>query len=302
MVVVLAQGWLDGAVRAPTDRRDQRSGLPRRDRRFTSLDLMAAQRTTAPSDTPTATLWRRVRGFGFALTAVALLAGEGAAQATPVRERYSRADLEQAAQEAERNPKTRAEAAAIRARLQNGDFSPGDRIVLELRGDSAAYDTLTVRGGPSLRIANIPDVPLRGVLRSELQDYLTKYLTRYIREPDVRVESLIRLSVLGEVGKPGFYDFNSDILLTDAIMAAGGPTGAAAIERSTIRRGKAVVLAKDRVQRAAQTGATLDRLGLRPGDAIEVGLKRKRLDTQAMLGIVGAVTSLALTILWFSRN
>ena len=264
---------------------------------------MAAQRTTAHSGTPATTRWQRgARGLGLALVAVALVGADAAAQAAPVRERYSRADLEQAAQEAERNPKTRTEAAAIRARLQNGDFAPGDRIVLELRGDSSAFDTLTVRGGPSLRIANIPDVPLRGVLRSELQSYLTKYLTRYIREPDVRVESLIRLSVLGEVGKPGFYDFNSDILLTDAIMAAGGPTGTAAIERSTIRRGKAVVLAKDRVQRAAQTGATLDRLGLRPGDAIEVGQKRRRLDTQAMLGIVGAVTSLALTILWFSRN
>ena len=262
---------------------------------------MSALRTTPRITTRPAALGRRARGLGLLLGASALLAATAGAQSPP-RQSYSRADLEQAAQEAERNPKTRAEAVLLRSRLQNGDFTPGDRIVLELRGDSAVFDTLTVRTGPSLRVANIPDVPLRGVLRSELQDYLTKYLARYIREPDVRTETLIRLSVLGEVGKPGFYDFNSDILLTDAIMAAGGPTGAAAIERSTIRRGKAVILAKDRVQRAAQTGATLDRLGLRPGDQIEVGQRRRRMDTQAILGIVGAVTSLALTLLWFTRN
>lgn len=247
----------------------------------------------------------RVARAAMALLASAMVAGTAVAQGTPAggtRSAYSRADLEAALRDAERDSKRSAEATVLRGRLENGDFAAGDRVVLELRGDSAQYDTLTVRGGPALRLPNIPDVPLKGVLRSELDDYLTKYLARYIRNPDVRTESLIRLSVLGQVGKPGFYDFNSDILLTDAIMQAGGPTGMAAIERSTIRRGRAVVLAKERVRRAAQSGATLDRLGLRPGDEITVGEKKKRWDTQAILGITGAVASLALTLLFFARN
>ena len=251
--------------------------------------------------------WRCAAQVGTVLLASAVFAGTAVAQGTAApggatRSAYSRADLESALRDAERDSKRTAEAMALRARLDNGDFAAGDRVVLELRGDSAQYDTLTVRGGPALRLPNIPDVPLKGVLRSELNDYLTKYLARYIRNPEVRTESLIRLSVLGQVGKPGFYDFNSDILLTDAIMAAGGPTGTAAIERSTIRRGRAVVLAKERVRQAAQTGATLDRLGLRPGDEITVGEKKKRLDTQTILGITGAVASLALTLLFFARN
>lgn len=266
---------------------------------------MAAQRTMHLVTRYSAALRRRVGRMAPLVAASVLVASTALGQTVvpnPGRSGYSRADLEQAAAEAERNPKTRAEAAALRTRLQSGDFAPGDRIYLELRGDSAVFDTLTVRSGPSLRIPNVPDVPLRGVLRSELQDYLTKYLARYYRNPDVRTESLIRLSVLGEVGKPGFYDFNSDLLLTDAIMTAGGPTGAAAIERSTIRRGKTVILAKERVRRAAQSGATLDRLGLRPGDEISVGQRRKRLDTQTILGITGAAASLALTLLFFARN
>lgn len=252
---------------------------------------------------------RRIWNFGVLLAALtatgAVMAAPAAAQTPSGSSRtagYSRTDLELAAQAAERDPKRRAEAEALRARLQNGDYSPGDRLVLELRGDSALFDTLTVRSGPSLRLPNIPDVPLRGVLRSEVQDYLTKYLARYIREPDVRAESLIRVSMLGQVGRPGFYDFNSDMLLTDAIMAAGGPTSTAAIDRSTITRGKTVVLAKERVSRAAQTGATLDRLGLRPGDEVTVGEKRKRWDAQTILGIAGAVASLGITILYFVRN
>lgn len=266
---------------------------------------MAARRTTVHAATSSSSLRRRVWSTGLVLSAGALWALPARAQGTSssASAAYSRADIETAAQEAERaGGDRRTEAAALRARLQSGDFQPGDRVVVEVRGDSAVFDTLTVRGGPSLRLPNIPDVPLRGVLRSELQGYLTTYLARYIREPEVRAESLIRLSVLGEVGKPGFYDFNSDLLLTDAIMAAGGPTANAAIDRSTIRRGKNVILEKDRVGRAAQSGATLDRLGLRPGDEISVGLKRRRWDAQTILGITGAVASLALTILFFARN
>jgi protein involved in polysaccharide export with SLBB domain len=243
-----------------------------------------------------------MRGAGLLAAASVMLAASAGAQATAGTAGYSRADLQAALREAEGDGKRSAEAATLRARLQNGDFSPGDRVVVELRGDSALFDTLTVRTGPSLRVPNIPDVPLKGVLRSELQGYLTTYLARYIRDPEVRTESLIRLSILGQVGKPGFYDFNSDILLTDAIMAAGGPTGTAALERSTIRRGTNVVLAKERVRRAAQTGATLDRLGLRPGDEISVGEKRQRFDVQTILAITGAAASLALTLFYFARN
>jgi protein involved in polysaccharide export with SLBB domain len=237
-------------------------------------------------------------------TAVAPAGAQGA-RVPGATGNYSRAELEAAAQAAEReagnDARRRSDAAALRERLRSGDFAAGDRVVVELRGDSALFDTLTVRSGPSLRLPNMPDVPLQGVLRSELQDHLTRFLSRYIRQPEVRTESLIRLSVLGQVGKPGFYDFNSDLLLTDAIMAAGGPTGNAAIERSTIRRGTRIVAEKDAVRRAAQTGATLDRLGLRPGDEVTVGEKKERMNLQTVLGIVGAVTSLAFAALYLFR-
>jgi protein involved in polysaccharide export with SLBB domain len=253
----------------------------------------------------TATALRAV-ATALVLLGTALPAAAQTPRASAAAGNYSRAEIEAAAQAAEREAGSdagkRAEAAQLRARLRDGDFAPGDRVVLEVRGDSALFDTLTVRSGPSLRLPNMPDLPLQGVLRSELPDHLTRFLSRYIRQPDVRVESLIRVSMLGQVIRPGFYDFNSDMLLTDAIMAAGGPTSNAALERSAVRRGKDVVLAKERVRRAAQSGATLDRLGLRPGDEITIGEKRPRINLQTVLGIVGAVTSLAFTALWLTRQ
>jgi protein involved in polysaccharide export with SLBB domain len=256
-------------------------------------------------DTPVRALskWGQRLSLGLALAAGTLgpvsagaqLRGDGRAG------NATRSELETAARAAEqRGSAGRVEATALRARLQNGDFQPGDRIVVELRGDSSLFDTLTVRTGPSVRLAGLPDVSLQGVLRSELPDHLTKSLSRYIRQPQVRAESLVRLSVLGQVGKPGFYDFASDMLLTDAIMAAGGPTATAALDRSTVRRGPTVILAKADVERAAQTGATLDRLGLRPGDEITVGEKRVR-NWQTIASAIGVVTSLAFAVAYLVR-
>ena len=116
------------------------------------------------------------------------------------------------------------QAATIRARLRDGDFDVGDRILLAVRGDSTIGDTVTVRAGRMIRLANMPDISLQGVLRSELQDYLTTQLARYIKRPDVQTTSLVRVAVMGSVAKPGFYQLPADIALADAIMIAGGPT------------------------------------------------------------------------------
>ena len=96
------------------------------------------------------------------------------------------------------------QAATIRARLRDGDFDVGDRVFISIRTDSTVADTVTVRAGRMIRLANIPDISLQGVLRSELQDYLTTQLTRYIKRPDVQTTSLVRVAVLGSVSKPGF--------------------------------------------------------------------------------------------------
>src|SRR5437763_1041624 len=63
-----------------------------------------------------------------------------------------------------------AEAAALRARLREGDFHVGDRIILAVSGETALSNTFTVRAGNLLEIPTLPPVSLRGTLRSELHD------------------------------------------------------------------------------------------------------------------------------------
>jgi protein involved in polysaccharide export with SLBB domain len=243
----------------------------------------------------------RVAGGAFALL-VALGGGAGASlaqQPTPARadstlKSPARAQLQREADSLAAAGKA-AEAAAVRQRLTEGDFRPGDRILLTVTGNFSFSDTLPVREGQVVTIGSLPDIPLRGVLRAELNDYMTQQLSRFVREPVVRAQALTRLAVIGSVGRPGFYAVPADILLGDAIMQAGGPSPSADLSRTEVRRGKTVVISRQQVQRAMSEGKTLDRMDVRAGDEIYVPEKKKR-DTMALIYAATGLITLGITL------
>jgi polysaccharide export outer membrane protein len=185
------------------------------------------------------------------------------------------------------------EAATIRQRLEEGDLRVGDRVLLLVEGHTQLSDTFNVVAGRKLVLPDIGDVPLAGVLRSELQEHLTAQLGRFVRNPTVRVRSLIRLEVLGLVAAPGFYAIPSDVLVTDALMLAGGPAPDADIDRVRLQRGREVLWEGDRLRAAVIEGRTLDQLGVRAGDGIFVPEKRPRFaGFRDVLVVVSGVASL----------
>jgi protein involved in polysaccharide export with SLBB domain len=193
------------------------------------------------------------------------------------------------------------QAATIRARLRDGDFDVGDRILLSVRGDSVSSDTVTVRGGRMIRLANMPDISLQGVLRSELQDYLTTQLARYIKRPEVQTTSLVRVAVLGAVNKPGYYQLPADIAMADAIMIAGGPSGNADVSRTQLKRGTDVLYSSALLGQEVAKGATLDQLNIRPGDQIQIGEKHKT-NWPIIASIVGITAGLISTAVVLTRR
>src|SRR6058998_3715231 len=118
-------------------------------------------------------------------------------------------------------------------------FQVGDRILLHVEGDSALSDTFTVVAGPALRLPIIGEIALAGVRRTDLEAHLTRELGRYIKDPVVQARALIRVSVVGEVTRPGYYAVPSDLVLADALMVAGGATKDARVDRLRILRGNA---------------------------------------------------------------
>lgn len=192
----------------------------------------------------------------------------------------------------------RREAELIRERLESGDLQVGDSLSMVVQNEPQFTGTFAVQAGRVLLLPGLPEIPLRGILRSEAEGHIATQLGRYVRNPSVRVVTSIRLAVLGAVGRQGFYHVPADALVSDAIMLAGGPIGTANPNRSRVLRSSREILAQADVEQAIIQGATLDQLNLRAGDQVYVDEKAARAPrTTTILGLIGAVTSLSYLLI-----
>jgi protein involved in polysaccharide export with SLBB domain len=196
---------------------------------------------------------------------------------------------------AERSAALQRYAAELRARMRTGDFQAGDNIVLAVRGDTTLSGTHTVQPSRTLVVASLPPIPLTGVLRSELQPYLATRLRAFVRDTLLRGTPLVRLGVLGEVAHPGYYRVSLDQTLSDALMAAGGPTAQADLRRTTMRRGDATVLSESAVRDAMIREQPLNNLDVDSGDELVVVPPRQR-NWSLIAQLAGLATGIVLTV------
>ena len=221
-----------------------------------------------------------------------------------MRRQAKREELEKATKFAENasttapDEKTRAkyrlDAEVIRQRLENGDFIPGDRILILVDGDTALTDTFTVRGDRMLPLPNIPPISLQGVLDSELEDYLTKELLRYIKHVQVEATPLVRISLVG-FPQGNFFTVPVDQSITDVIAAAGGwgSPSAVAHDKTVIRRAGHVFMDARSTAEAIRLGKTVGDMALRDGDEVYLPDRANAgFNWQLALSVVGTLTGL----------
>lgn len=236
---------------------------------------------------------------------VLALAAAGVAQAQTPRvteqpkDLETRSALEAEARTAEANNRS-GEAFLLRSRLDRGDFQDGDRIVVQLLGTVAYDTTITVRAGKMLPLPRMGEMPLDGVLRSELNDKLSSYLAKYLRDSTARAIPLVRLAVLGQVRSPGYYYTPADVLLSDVLMKAGGPAPDADIGKMIIRRSGETIWGAGDVRTAVTDGLSLDRLHLRAGDEIYLP-PESHFNWSTLLQAGAIATSVIVTIVTLSR-
>ena len=226
----------------------------------------------------------RLRTLSTALLVTGLAAGRVAAQ-IPGAElnqiqvtRESLLDLQRRLEEAsssssysgELRARARELAERVRRRLADGDFQAGDRVYLQVQGETSLTDTFVVREGQVLRLPNVGDLPVQGVLRSELGAHLTRELARYVRDPVVSVRSLIRITVTGGVTNQGFYSVPVDVGINEVLLLAGGVSATAVLDRMIIWRGNEILFQGEQVTRIITIGASLDAIGFQAGDRLDV--------------------------------
>jgi len=179
-------------------------------------------------------------------------------------------------------------------RVPQGDFELGDQILLEVEGDSQFTHVFSVGVGPALTLPVIGAIPLSGVRRVDVEAYLGQQLARYMKNPMVHAKVLVRLGVLGEVEHPGYYAVAAGAVVSDALMAAGGPTKDAKFTAARIERGGKGLYEGNAFQDAFARGMTVEGLGLRTGDRIIVP---RRTDAEAKWRIIGIIVGIPAAIL-----
>ena len=125
-----------------------------------------------------------------------------------------------------------------------GDYriGPEDLLQISVWKNETMSRTVPVRPDGKITLPLLNDVQAAGLTPLELRDLLTQKLTDYIPSPEVSVIVMgiqsFKVSVLGEVLKPGRYELKSWSTVLDALALAGGFTPFAA-------RAKVVILRPD---------------------------------------------------------
>jgi protein involved in polysaccharide export with SLBB domain len=231
------------------------------------------------------------------------LGAQTPAPLTPPRANLTRTELEsmlerltETSRSASAGPvreQARIETTLIRSRLAAGDMRAGDRIVLVVAGQPQLTDTFTVSPDRNVALPGLGEVPVDGVLRSELVDRLAGQISRVASEPRVEAHVLISIDIAGAVQRPGRYEIPAELPAADALSVAGGSTLTGAEARARIRRGGDVVWEGLALRSAELMGLSLDQLSLVAGDRIEVPGGDSLWNSQLTKGAVavGAVAS-----------
>jgi len=121
-------------------------------------------------------------------------------------------------------------------------IGPEDVLKISVWNTEALSPTVQVRPDGKISLPLLNDVQAAGLTPDELRDFLAKALVKYMPNPEVSVVvtevKSYKISVIGEVARPGRYELKSLHTVLDVLALAGGLTQFAA-------RSKIVVLRPD---------------------------------------------------------
>ncbi len=187
-------------------------------------------------------------------------------------------------------------------RSAGNDFQVGDRIALRVDVEAQLTDTFTVSPGPAVLLPIVGSVSLAGVRRDQLEKVLTEAVAKFYRNPVVHARALVRIAILGQVLRPGFYAVPADVLVPDLLMVAGGPTPTAQVNGIQVTRSGALLIPADSTKKAIARGLTLSQLGVRSEDQFVVPVASDSEHTIRIIAEVLAIPIAIVTVLILVRH
>lgn len=107
-------------------------------------------------------------------------------------------------------------------------IGPEDQLLISVWKNDAMSRSVLVRPDGKIAMPLLNDVQAAGLTALELRDVLTNKLKEFIPNPEVTVivsdVRSLKVSVIGEVARPGRYELKSWATVLDALALAGGFT------------------------------------------------------------------------------
>jgi polysaccharide export outer membrane protein len=183
-----------------------------------------------------------------------------------------------------------------------GVLRPGDELNIVVFRDKELSGKYLIDSRGMLQIAGLGSIRVAGLDPSQVTERLRSALEERGRSaPEIAVQPLIRVSVLGEVQQRGLLSVDPGTSLIQLLTLAGGPTGSANLRKTrVVREGRVHIVDLE----SALSGSAAGRVVLYSNDIVVVprrtGWTRENLAfaisaAGALLTIVNVIVTLQRT-------
>jgi protein involved in polysaccharide export with SLBB domain len=183
-----------------------------------------------------------------------------------------------------------------------GVLRPGDLLKVVVFRDKELSGEYLIDSRGQLQIPGLGVVEAAGLDPSQVKDSLTAALVkRGFTNPEIAVQPLIRVSVLGEVRAPALYPVDPGTSLIQLVTIAGGPSPNANLRRTrVVREGR--VFEVD--LQSALAGSAAGRVKIYSNDVVVIPKRTgfTRENVTFLLGLSTAVVTLATFIVTLQNN
>jgi polysaccharide biosynthesis/export protein VpsN len=178
-------------------------------------------------------------------------------------------------------------AAGLPARL-----AAGDDVVVVVFQEKELSARVYVDGRNQIALPRLGVFDVGAMTTDMLRDTVRARYATFLRDPSVDVRALRRVTVNGAVLKPDVYYVDPSMTLRDVIARSGGVTSEGSPRKVSLVRGARATAYPNWSD--GEQGLT----EMRSGDEIVVGRRSwLALNTGALVGVAGVVTSLAIAFL-----
>lgn len=197
---------------------------------------------------------------------------------------------------------TRARIVADSLSRSVGVLRPGDAVKIAVFRDTELTGEYLIDSRGQLQIPGLGVIQAAGLDPDQLKTSIRQALIQLgTTNPQIAVQPLVRVSVLGEVRAPALYPVDPGISLIQLLTIAGGPTPNANLRRTrVVREGRVFEVDLE----SALTGSASGRVVLYSNDVVVVpkktGFTRETL--QFVLGLTTTALSIATLIITVKRK